>query len=345
MVRIVAPGRVEIETTISDAEIRTLARDPDLTTLMLSRPPESGTWSRLNEGLFAHRPDVQLRVYGFYGLGPCDLGFASQMTEVERFSADSLRRAINVDRIADMSKLRSLGLGLFDLDSLDVLAGIPTGLLELGIGSAKTAKLDLGALARFPALRKLFIEKQRKNIETLSGFTDLEDLTLRAIGTKDLAYLAPLRRLRDLDIKLGDITDLSALDSRESIRSLALWQVRGLSDLGVVSSLTGLQHLKLQSLPQVKALPDLRRLTKLRRVYLENMKGLGNLSALIEAPALEEVIHVSSRLSPEDHAILFQNPAIKRISAGFGSTKKNQALERMQRDRGIGTAEGKFVFA
>ena len=345
MVRVVAPGRVEIETTVSESEIGTLARDPALKTLMLSRPPESGTWSRLNEGLFAHRPDVQLRVYGFYGLGPCDLGFASQMTQVERFSADSLRRAINVDRIADMPKLRSLGLGIFDLDSLDVLAGIPTDLTELGIGGAKTTKLDLGALARFPSLRKLFIEKQCKNIETLSGLAELEDLTLRSIGTKNLAYLAPLRRLRDLDIKLGGITDLSALDGKESIRSLALWQVRGLSDLGVVSSLTGLQHLNLQSLPQVQQLPSPRALTKLRRVYLENMKGLETLNALTEAPALEEVIHVSSRLSPEDHTVLFENPAIKRISAGFGSTRKNQIFEAMLRERDIGTAEGRFVFS
>jgi hypothetical protein len=228
---------------------------------------------------------------------------------------------------------------------LDVLAGIPTGLTELGIGGAKTTRLDLGGLARFPALRKLFIEKQCKNIEALSERAELEDLTLRSIATKNLAYLAPLRRLRDLDIMLGSITDLSALDGKESIRSLTLWQVRGLSDLSVVSGLTGLQHLKLQSLPQVRELPSLRALTKLCRIYLENMKGLETLNALTEAPALEDVMHVSSRLTPEDHAILFQNPAIKRISAGFGSSKKNQVFEAMQRDHGIGTAEGKFVFA
>jgi hypothetical protein len=311
---------------------------------MLSRPPEEGIWSRLNERLFAVRPDVQLRVYGYYGLGPCDLGFASQMTQVERFSADSLRSAINVDCIATMPKLRSLGLGIFDLASLDVLAGISTDLVELGIGGAKTTKLDLGVLARFPALRKLSLEKQVRNIEVLSEVAELEDLTLRSIATKNLDYLAPLRRLRDLDIKLGGITDLSALDGKASLRALALWQVRGLSELGIVSSLTGLQHLNLQSLPHVKALPSLRNLTKLRRVYLENMRGLENLNALAEAPALAEVIHVSSALTPEDHAVLFRNPAIQRISAGFGSTKKNQVFEAMQRKHGIGVAEGKFVY-
>jgi hypothetical protein len=344
MLRVVAPGRIEIEGTVSDVEIRALAGDPDLKFLMLSRPPEGSIWSRLNERLFAVRPDVQLRVYGYYGLGPCDLGFASQMTLVERFSADSLRSAINVDCIATMPKLRSLGLGIFDLASLDVLAGISTDLVELGIGGAKTTKLDLGVLARFPALRKLSLEKQVRNIEVLSEVAELEDLTLRSIATKNLDYLAPLRRLRDLDIKLGGITDLSALDGKASLRALALWQVRGLSELGIVSSLTGLQHLNLQSLPHVKALPSLRNLTKLRRVYLENMRGLENLNALAEAPALAEVIHVSSALTPEDHAVLFRNPAIQRISAGFGSTKKNQVFEAMQRKHGIGVAEGKFVY-
>jgi len=344
MMRAVAPGRVEIEGAVSDAEIRALAGDPDLKTVMLSRPPESSIWPRLNEGLFALRPDVQLRVYGYYGLGPCDLGFASQMTEVGRFSADNLRSATNVDRIAAMPKLRSLGLGIFDLSSLEVLAGIPAGLVELGIGGAKTTKLDLGLLARFPALQRLSLEKQNKNIEVLSQLAALEDLTLRSIARKDLGYLAPLPRLRSLDIKLGGMTDLSALEGKASLRALALWQIRGLSDLGVVSSLTGLQHLNLQSLPHVKALPSLRALSKLRRVYLENMRGLESLDALAEAPALAEVIHVSSGLTPEDHAVLFRNPALQRISAGFGSTRKNQVFAAMLRERGLGKAEGKFVY-
>ncbi len=56
MVRVVAPGRVEIEGAVSDGELRALARDPGLTTLMLSRPPESGTWPRLNEACSSIAP-------------------------------------------------------------------------------------------------------------------------------------------------------------------------------------------------------------------------------------------------------------------------------------------------
>ena len=344
MPRVVAPGRIEIGPTVSDAEIDDLARDAGLQTLLVSRPPDSSVWSRLNERLFARRPDILLRVYGWYGLGPCDLSFAARMTQVERFAANSLRTATNVEAIAEMKRLKILGLGIFDLDSLAVLDSVQANLQELGIAATKSGKPDLAVLARFSALRKLSIEKHRKNIDVISGLGTLEDLTLRAIGTRSIDYLAPLQKLRDLDIKLGGVTDLAPIAGKASIRYLELWQVRGLSDLSAISTLTGLQYLNLQSLPDVKTLPDLTALTRLRRVYLENMKGLENLHTLAQAPALEEVMHVSSGLSSEDHAVLLQNPAIKRISAGFGSRRKNQAFEAMLRARGIGAAEGKFVF-
>jgi hypothetical protein len=344
MMKFVTPACVEIGPTVSDADIHTLAANDDVKTVQISRPPESSIWSRLNERLFAIRPDILLRVYGFYGAGPCDLGFASQMTHVTRFSADSLRSVANVDEIAAIPRLASLTLGIFELDSLAVLEAVPSGLRELNAMGTRSSRFDLGVLARFSSLRKLFIEKHKRNIEVLSGFVGLEDLTLRSVGTKHARYLAPLNRLRDLDLKLGGITDLSSIEGKQSIRYLELWQIRGLSDIGVVSSLKGLQYLFLQSLPHIKALPSLRDQAKLRRIYLENMPGLTDLDALAEAPALEELIHVSSRLSPDDHAVLFRNPAIKHVHAGFGNTRKNQYFEEMLRERGITTTDSKFVF-
>ncbi len=79
---------------------------------------------------------------------------------------------------------------------------------------------------------------------------------------------------------------LSAIANKESIKYLELWQIRGLSDLGIVSSLDGLQFLFLQSLKNVKAIPDLSKLYNLRRLHLENMKGLKDVSAIRHAPAI-----------------------------------------------------------
>ena len=125
--------------------------------------------------------------------------------------------------------------------------------------------------------------------------TTLEDLTLRSTTVPDLDFLAELDRLWSLDIKLGGTTNLAALSGMRGIKYLELWQVRGLAPTpGIVAELPGLQHLFLQSLPQVTALPDLASLQHLRRLVLQNMKGLDDLTAVGTAPALEEFAFIEA---------------------------------------------------
>ena len=52
--------------------------------LQCSEPVEIDTWDLLNEQFFPLRPDVELRVFGFYSL-VCDLSFTASMTNVRRF--------------------------------------------------------------------------------------------------------------------------------------------------------------------------------------------------------------------------------------------------------------------
>ena len=103
-------------------------------------------------------------------------------------------------------------------------------------------------ISRFQSLTHLYLEGQQQGIEVLSELKNLEDLTLRSITTEGLDYISMLPQLWSLDIKLGGIKDLSAIANKGSIKYLELWQIRGLSDIGVVSSLGGLQSLFLQSL-------------------------------------------------------------------------------------------------
>jgi hypothetical protein len=189
------------------------------------------------------------------------------------------------------------------------------------------------SLLRFGSLVAIYIEGQAKNIEVLSDLVALQDVTLRSIATPDVSYLKPLRQLWSLDIKLGGIRDLHAIEGMENLKYLELWQIRGLSDISVISSLTGLQYLFLQALPHVKALPPLERLSALRRVYLENMKGLEDISSLEHAPALEEFIHMSARnMEPEDYLPLARNPRLKRAAVGFGSARRDGHFANRQID-------------
>jgi hypothetical protein len=133
----------------------------------------------------------------------------------------------------------------------------------------------------------------------------------------------------------------------ENIKYLELWQIKGLSDLHVISSLTGLQYLFLQSLRQVVALPPLDRLRKLRRILLDNMKGLNDISSLEYAPVLEEFIHWGAQnMQPEDYLPLLRNRTLKRVSIGFGSDRKNNRFNDLLREHDIETSPRwkEFVF-
>jgi hypothetical protein len=117
---------------------------------------------------------------------------------------------------------------------------------------------------------------------------------------------------------------------------LELWQVRGLTDIDAVSSITGLQYLFLQSLRNVTAIPDLSKLQNLRRLYLENMMGLKDVSAIQSAPALEELIHACAQnMTVEQYRPLLEIPTLKHAFVGFGSNRKNQSLEDLLLNRGI----------
>ncbi len=336
--------RIEIFESITREEIQALIEDRELKVLQCSGPLSSRSWQLLNDEFFTRRPEVELRVYGFDS-SVCDLVFTSEMTNVHHFSANCLMDAVGVEHIAAMKSLESLGIGIFHLTDFGFLNQITPTLKKLFLGWTRSNRPDLSPLSRFTSLEIIYIEGQQKNIEVLSQLENLSDVTLRSISTPDVSYLTPLRRMWSLDIKLGGIKNLNAIEGMENIKYLELWQVKGLSDINFISSLTGLQYLFLQSLRQVAALPSFTQLGKLKRIFLENLKGLKEISSLASAPVLEEFFHWGARnFQPEDYLPLLRNPSLKRAAVGFGSERKNRRFDAMLREHNIDSAIGWKAF-
>ncbi len=322
-------SRAQVSDPLSRRELRRLARDPAIRVVQASQPLSPTSWRRIDETVLADRPDVQLRVYGFYS-GGCDLSFVTALHHVRHFAADCLQSAENVEAIASLGALRSLSIGIFDLTSFGFLEELSPELETLFLGATRSKKPDLSVLGRFRSLRTLYIEGQHKNLDVISELVGLEDLTLRSITTEDLGYVSPLSSLWSFDLKLGGIKDISALSDLESLKYLEAWQVRGLSNLEVISSLSSLQNLFLQSLPRVRRLPPLDRCSSLRRVVLQNMKGLQDLSPLADAPALEEFALIQGEnFQPEALAPVLANPTLVRAGARFGSEKRNREFDAL----------------
>ena len=324
--------RIDFEGSLSTVDIQALIEDQELKVLQCSTPVESQTWNLLNEQFFPLRPEVELRAYSFYTL-PCDLSFASKMTNVQHFSADCLLEAVGVEHVAAMTNLKTLHIGIYKLESFDFLNQVNPNLKRLILGATRSKKPDLSPLSRFASLEEIYLEGQQKNIEVLSQLRNLKDVTLRSINTLDLRYLRPLQKMWSLDIKLGGIRNLNDIEGMETIKYLELWQIRELTDIGVISSLRGLQYFFLQSLRRISALPPLQQLKNLRRVSLDNLKDLRDFSSLEFAPALVEFVHTRPQpFKPEDYLPLFRNPNLKSANVWYSSSKLNQRFDTLLAD-------------
>lgn len=254
------------------------------------------------------QPQIGLRAYGSYDGSIADLEFLRFFPQLTTFSADALWGSLR---------------------TLNGLRHLPADLVDLGIGSTKV-RLDLADLGRFRALQSLHLEGQTKNINIIASLTSIDELSLRSITLPDLDLLAPLTRLRSLDIKLGGTTNLAGLSAFDQLRHLELWMIKGLRDLTSIGGLVSLRYLFLESSRQVTALPSLAHCADLVRVHLQNMKGINDLSPLATAPNVREIILSDmGHLDPTALSALKNHPTLTGVSAGLGSIRKNTQAEQL----------------
>jgi hypothetical protein len=321
-------GIIDLKDSASETEIRHLLKEPGVQRIQSVSPVQIDTWLMLNELFFTQRPEVKLRVYGFYST-VCDLSFTARMTNVKHFTADCMMDATGVEHLAGMGMIESLGVGIYHLESFEFLNHISPKINKLFLDSTTSKKPDLSPLLRFCNLKKLYLCGQQKNIEVLAELKNLRELVLRSISIPDLSYLQPLNCLQSLDVKLGGIKNFVGIEEKSTIRYLELWQVRDL----------------LQSLRQVIALPSFSRLNNLRRIYMENMKSLVDVSSLEYAPRLEEIACVGFSNRKADFWIpLLKNPHLKRASVWFNSNTKTRMFNELTKQHHVEAVQGLDVF-
>jgi hypothetical protein len=279
--------------------------DPRCQWVQFSRAMTEADYRTLAQWLDQY-PTVTLRAYA-EGTGT-DLDFLRFFPHIRRFHADYSHNL---------------------LVSLEGLNHLPAELTYLGLGQTRK-RLSLAPLARFTALRRLYLEGQTKDVDVVGQLCSLTSVTLRSITLPDLSLLLPLTRLRALDLKLGGTNNLALLPQIGALQYLELWMVRGLADLSPVADITTLEYLFLQALKQVTALPSLASCTRLTRIHLETMKGLTDLSPLRTAPALTQLLLIDMpQLQPANLAVLSNHPALRQLSAGLGSRRKNDEVHQL----------------
>lgn len=322
-------GVYQISNDISRQELKWLRDNPKVTSIQFSTQLSIKIIHRLEKIIFRNRPDIFLRVYGFYG-EVCDLSFLENIPSLRKVSADCLQHAKGIEVVTKLKDLEILGVGIFDLENFDFLDSINPNLKELYLHQTKSSKPRIDSIKRFQNLEFLYLEKQQKGIESISQLKNLKKILLRSISTPNLDYLIGLNELWSVDVKLGGIKSFNALETLPKLKYCEIWQVRGLSDLSFLPNLKSLQNLFLQSLPQVTKLPNLDSLNELRRVRFESMKGLDNFSFISRTQSVQDFILLdASNVEPSSVKPLLMNDKIERFSCWFGSDMKNNEFSEL----------------
>jgi hypothetical protein len=311
-------------------EITALAAETNLNEIQFAEPPSRDALETLEKEILKKRQDFEVRFYGFYR-SECDLGFLQFIPSVSKLVVNCLRGPIeNVERIGDLQRLTSLKVGITQLRDFSFLERLPPLLDTLYLEEAQSKNLSLKAIVRFPRLRRLYIERHHKDLESIGTLTNLESLVLRSITVPSLSFLTSLSSLRVLNLKLGGTIKLDALSELLNLRELEMWQVRKLEDIRVVARIPKLETLMLQDLPNVTEAPSLASCSSLKTIVIRHLKSLEDLSSIAEAPNLEHfALTGPSKCLPEAFRPFLNHQTLKDIWVGLGSVKRNRAVHEM----------------
>jgi uncharacterized repeat protein (TIGR02543 family) len=140
---------------------------------------------------------------------------------------------------------------------------------------------------------------QVTDVSPLQSLTQLRTLDLSENGLSDLSGVAALTQLSSLDVHGNGVTDLSPLLGMTQLTSLTLRDNKLQGHLSVLSSLTNLEYLDLQT-DQVHDLGDLRYLTGLKALKLSDnfITDVSDLSNLTELETLDLRYNMLSDISP-----------------------------------------------
>ncbi|WP_411347461.1 hypothetical protein [Paenibacillus sp. WLX2291] len=334
MYRNLNTGVVEIDGKLTMEEAKEIARLSSIRTLQFTAALEWQSYHYINHIILPACPDMTVRAYHFHGQ-VCDLAFVEQLPDLRSLAVLCQGEFVNLDCIAALPQLQRLNVQLHQLDSFDFLQQVNPQLSGLTLGQTASKKPSLQGIARFEQLHELTVEGHRKQIEEIAQLTHLQKLSLRYLTLPDVNFLRQLPELWWLQIYTGGTNELGALAELKQLKYIDLSQIRGLDQLDFLSSMTGLQYIRIGAMPHIHELPALNQLKQLRKIELYNMKGLQRLDSLQHPPALTEFIQREAwEMEAEYYIPLLQNPALQRAYVHLRNEKKFTRFRQLLEEHG-----------
>ncbi|MEK3748274.1 hypothetical protein NYE25_08520 [Paenibacillus sp. FSL E2-8871] len=228
--------------------------------------------------------DFGVRFYAHYSLS-FDCHTLLRIPHVKMLHLDSLTQAHNTEALAKLDHLRSLSIGIYELENSEIL-GIDTlhSLNKLNIISDKKT-LNLQYFREFSDLEELHVGGKVKNLDAIGYLENLNYLALHSISKLPLHCINRLRKLEHLRILLGGREHIHEIEEN-TIENLEITRVRGFHDLTNITAFQALKRLVIEDQIQLKEISFNQEMKALEELSIRNCKGLTRLTGMEQLPLL-----------------------------------------------------------
>ncbi|KHL96218.1 hypothetical protein QW71_08345 [Paenibacillus sp. IHB B 3415] len=225
-----------------------------------------------------------VRFYAHYSLS-FDCHTLLRVPNVKMLHLDSLTQAHHTDALDHLEHLRSLSIGIYELENPEIL-GLDTlrTLNKLTVMSDKKT-LNLQHFKEYSDLEELHVGGKVKNLEAIGDLEDLNYLALHSVSKLPLHFVNRLRKLEHLRILLGGRENIQEIEEN-TIANLEITRVRGFHDLTNITAFQGLKRLVIEDQIQLQTISFDQQMNELEELSIRNCKGLTRLTGMDQLPSL-----------------------------------------------------------
>jgi protein phosphatase 1 regulatory subunit 7 len=203
---------------------------------------------------------------------------------------DSLQNAGNLQLLKELSNLKILSLGIYELEDPEILDyDNLKNLAELVVTETKNKDLNLQHLRKFKRLKSLRIAGHSKNIDAIGELPQLKHLSLNSIKKIPLDFINKLKKLKTLNLLLGSRDNLNEIEENQ-IENLDIVWIRGFNDLSRISKFPKLKTLKIEDEIQLSKIHFDRVFPQLTDLKIINCKELKSITGLKNLPRLNSLV-------------------------------------------------------
>ncbi len=282
----------------------------------------------LDARVFAERPDLWLHAWSTAPgskVTDGELAALVALRHVRRLQLSGLTTR-SLDRIGELTKLTELSLAVGGTIDLGFIARLPA-LRHLTVHGRI---VDLAPLARCARLERVRLSGTLPDLAPLAGVKRLSELAIGGATVRSLAVLGKLPRLRTLSLDTTTIACSPApIGTARGLVELSITNTRELRDAAFLGELTRLTSLRIDQ-PHVRRLPDLSALRRLHAVQLGGMKAWENPEVLATLKQLRELAlsEINPKLPAERFFFLAELASLRSLDVRFidFGTRRPKAL-------------------